>query len=261
MAAMYEKPVRLLMKDMVADIDLKAGDVLQRETIFEWFNKRYPKLKESTLQAHLIRLSTNLRTRYHYGANPNGDDDLFYRIDPNRFRLYDPTKDPAPIYEQQPIAPTSRKPDEVSEDIATDENSSEFAYERDLQSFLSKNLHLIEPGLKLYKDNEDERITGVEFPAGGRFIDILAVDKSNNYVVVELKVSRGYDRVVGQLLRYMAWVESHQADEGQSVRGIIIAKEITNDLLLATSRVNDVELFEYELSVLLKKINSKDLRH
>jgi hypothetical protein len=146
MAAMYEKPVRLLMKDMVADIGLKPGEVLQRETIFEWFNKRYPKIKESTLQAHLIRLSTNLRSRCHYGANPNGDDDLFYRIDPDRFRLYEPSKDPDPIYEQQPIALRGGKPDESLENTTTDEIASEFAYERDLQSFLSKNLQLVESG-------------------------------------------------------------------------------------------------------------------
>jgi hypothetical protein len=53
----------------------------------------------------------------------------------------------------------------------------------------------------------------------------------------------------------MAWVEKHQADSGQAIRGIIIAKEITDDLVLATSRIKDVELFEYELSVSLKKIN------
>jgi hypothetical protein len=32
----------------------------------------------------------------------------------------------------------------------------------------------MEPGLHLY---EEEEITGVEFPVGGRLIDILAVDK------------------------------------------------------------------------------------
>ncbi len=103
----------------------------------------------------------------------------------------------------------------------TEKSSSEFAYEKDLQNFLSKNLSVIEPGLKLY---EDEGINGIEFGVGGRYIGILAVDKANNYVVIELKVSRGYDRVIGQILRYMAWIHKNQADEGQSVRGIIIAK-------------------------------------
>jgi len=101
---------------------------------------------------------------------------------------------------------------------------------------------------------EEEGISGVEFPVGGRFIDILAKDRQNNYVVIELKVSKGYDRVVGQLLRYMAWIETNQAEPTQRVRGIIIAREISYDLRLAASKVADVELYEYDLSVSLKKI-------
>jgi len=65
--------------------------------------------------------------------------------------------------------------------------ASEFAYERDLQNFLSHNLTLIEPGLRLY---QEEHITGVEFPVGNRRVDILALDSDDNYVVIELKVSR-----------------------------------------------------------------------
>jgi RecB family endonuclease NucS len=83
-----------------------------------------------------------------------------------------------------------------------DNASGEFAYERDLQNYLAKNLHRVEPGLRLYEEDE---ISGIEFPVGGRFIDILAVDNQGNYVIIELKVSkvsRGYDRVIGQLLRY-----------------------------------------------------------
>jgi len=129
-------------------------------------------------------------------------------------------------------------------------SATEFAYEKDLRSFLSKNLEVIEPGLQLY---EDEGINGIEFPAGGRFIDILSVDKKNNYVVIELKVSKGYDRVVGQLLRYMAWIEKNQAEPNQIVRGIIVAREISEDLLLACSGVPGIQLFEYEMSVTLKK--------
>jgi len=76
-------------------------------------------------------------------------------------------------------------------------------------------------GLRL---SDDEGITGVEFPVGGRFIDILALDRHDRYVVIELKVSR--DRVVGQLLRYMGWVEQNM-ETSQPARGIIVANEIT----------------------------------
>ena len=87
-------------------------------------------------------------------------------------------------------------------------------------------------------------------------IDILALDKDNNYVVIELKVSKGYDRVVGQLLRYMAWIEKNHADidSGQQTRGIIIARKISEDLKLACSSLRHVRLYEYEISVNLKRI-------
>ena len=91
-----------------------------------------------------------------------------------------------------------------------------------------------------------------------RFIDILATDKDNNYVVIELKVSRGYDRVVGQILRYMAWIKKFQADETQKVRGIIIARDMSEDLILACSDIPNIDLYEYSLSVSLKLI-SKDI--
>ena len=72
--------------------------------------------------------------------------------------------------------------------------------------------------------------------------------------MIELKVSRGYDRVVGQLLRYVAWIKLHQADPGQQVRGQIVAREISEDLILACSQINDVALYEYKLSVSLAQV-------
>lgn len=52
----------------------------------------------------------------------------------------------------------------------------------------------------------------------------------------------------------MAWIERNHAEPGQRVRGIIIAREISEDLRLACSYLSTVGLFEYELSVLLKKV-------
>jgi len=135
--------------------------------------------------------------------------------------------------------------------------STEFLLEKDLQRYLAENLECIEPGLKLYVD---EDLQGVEYEAGGgRRIDILAVDKNGGFVVIELKVSRGYDRVVGQLLRYMNWVRRDLADPGQRVRGIIVCRSMSEDLRLACSSIKDVELFEYKLSVAVTKIPSLKL--
>lgn len=240
---LYDKPVRLLFKDMVEDLSVAPGDAIRRDQVYAWFNENYPKVKDGTISAHLLKMSTNAPSRIHYNVDPEGDDDLLYQIDTQRFRLYDPAGDPTPVYE------------EPEEDVAPDPEgpqvASEFAYERDLQNFLSHNLTLIEPGLRLY---QEEHITGVEFPVGNRRVDILALDSDDNYVVIELKVSRGYDRVVGQLLRYIAWIRKHQADPGQSVRGVIVAREVSNDLLLACSELHYVGLYEYELSISLSPV-------
>lgn len=202
-------------------------------------------------------MSVNAPSRIHYNANPNGEDDLFYQISGGSFRLYEKENDPPPLYEKKALERKNselmeEETDEFEEERGSENQQTGFAYESDLRDFLSQNLTIIEPGLRLY---EDEGISGVEFPVGGRFIDILALDKHNNYVVIELKVSKGYDRVVGQLLRYIAWIEKNQAEADQKVRGIIIAREISNDLHLSASKVPDIELFEYDLSVSLRKVN------
>lgn len=243
MASLYDKPVRVLMHDMVRYLELKPDTVISRDRVRSWFKENYPKIKDGTIAAHLLRMSVNSKSRVHYGTKP-GEDDLFFQVDPKNFRLYRPQNDPAPIYPGDDVEET------VQGDVQelAEEGSPEFAYEKDLQNYLARNLNLIETGLTLF---EDEGINGLEFPVGGRFVDILATDSKGNYVFIELKVSKGYDRVVGQLLRYMAWIRKNQTEPGQSVRGIIVARHISEDLLLACSGVQGVQLFEYALSVSL----------
>jgi len=55
-------------------------------------------------------------------------------------------------------------------------------------------------------------------------------------------------------LRYVSWIKKNHTEDGHNVRGIIIARKITEDLSLATSGLNNIRLYEYELSVSLKKI-------
>jgi len=209
----YDKPVHALIREMVSSV--QPGQIFTRQDVEKWFAEHYPKIKRGTIGAHLICLSTNAPSRVHHGATREGD--LLFQLDGSHFRHYNRQTDPSPIYLQQSKSVGEfRIPDEG--DDLTSEQSKEFAYERDLREFLSRNLEILEPGLKLF---QDEEIKGVEFPVGGRFIDILAIDKTNAFVVIELKVSRGYDRVVGQLLRYMAWIAKNQAAKDQRVRGMI----------------------------------------
>lgn len=236
------------MFDLARDLAPGPASVFTRQQATDWFAERYPKIKPATVAAHLIRMSVNAPSRRHLNAKP-GEDDLFYKIDGHRYRRFRPDADPigpSPGPAAEP-APSEDEPPEPSSD------ATRFAYEADLRDYLARNLGLIEAGLRLYVD---EDVTGVEFPAGGRYIDILALDARGGFVVVELKVSRGYDRVVGQLQRYMAWVKRDLADPGQGVRGVIVARQISEDLRLACSIAPGVELFEYELQLTLKRIEA-----
>lgn len=93
----YEKPVWKLMYDMVEDLEIRRGEVFSKEQALAWFGEHYPKIKRSTVSAHLIRLSINAPGRVHHRPKPEVDD-LFFKIDAQHFRLYDPESDPAPIY-------------------------------------------------------------------------------------------------------------------------------------------------------------------
>jgi len=241
----YDKPVRLLIRDMISTLAPKLGQQFSKDDATEWFAQNYPKIKEGTISAHLVRFSTNAPGRLHHSVK--ADEDLLFQLDGSHFRLYDPASDPAPLHSKSDATGFLEKSVESTET----QSPSEFAYESDLRDFLAKNLSLIEPGLQLY---QDEGITGIEFPVGGRFIDVLALDTDKRFVVIELKVSRGYDRVIGQLLRYMAWIKKNHAEPGQGVRGIIAAREISEDLRLACSDLQNVSLYEYELSVALRKV-------
>jgi len=245
---LYPRPVRELMKDAAKELGASVDRPVQRQQFIDWFQEKYPKVKKGTVNAHLLRMSVNAASRIHYSPREDGSDDLLYQLGPRSFRLYNPETDPAPIG-----APSDdlEEDEGINDDLRLGEAST-FAYERDLRNYLSKNLGVIESGLQLY---EEEDIRGIEFPVGGRFIDLLAVSGEGALVVIELKVSRGYDRVVGQLLRYMGWIEKNLAEDAQAVRGMIVANEISEDLKLACSRVSGVGLFEYELAVQVSRID------
>ena len=245
--AIYDRPVRVLMHEMIDQLAPTPDAVFSRRDALNWFREHYPRIKDGTVSAHLLRFSTNSPSRLHYSPRP--DEELLYQLDAGRFRQYDPRTDPPPITERG----TAPVEDDVEVEDRASDGDGRFAYESDLRDFLARNLAIIEPGLQLY---EDEGITGVEFPVGGRFADILGVDAEGSLVVIELKVSRGYDRVIGQLLRYMAWIREYQSESGQKVRGMIIAREISEDRRLACSSIPGIDLFEYGLAVTLRPVTT-----
>ena len=72
-------------------------------------------------------------------------------------------------------------------------------------------------------------------------------------LVVELKKGRASDVVVGQIQRYMGYVLGELAEEGQSVKGVIIALEDDLRIRRALQVVNNIDFYRYEVSFKLNK--------
>jgi hypothetical protein len=139
------------------------------------------------------------------------------------------------------------------EDRTRDQHEAlEFALEAHLRDFLARNLDRIEPGLHLYASDDQD---GIEYPVEGGRIDLLAIDRAGKYVVFELKLSKGRNKALGQLLYYMGWVDEHLGKG--PCRGFIIASEINDELRIAVSRAPDVGLARYKMSFAIERVSER----
>ena len=144
-----------------------------------------------------------------------------------------PTPAPVPTATGQVPAPVEQPAAEIP-----------LSLERQLEDFLVGNLHLVEPGLRLYRD-EDGR-EGQQYPTDVGVIDILCQRPSGEIVVIELKRSKSSDVVVGQISRYMGWVERHLA-YGRAVSGVILTYERDETLRYAVLAHSNLSLKRFKV--------------
>jgi restriction system protein len=130
-----------------------------------------------------------------------------------------------------------------------------FRLEKHLEDFLVNNWQQTELG-KEYDifTNENDEIIGQQYPCDTGYIDILAISKDKQeLLVVELKRGKCSDVVVGQIQRYMGFVQSELATPSQTVKGIIIGLDDDLRIKRALSVTSNIEFYRYELSFKLTK--------
>jgi restriction system protein len=141
--------------------------------------------------------------------------------------------------------------------VATDseiEDPSNFVLEKHLEEFLIENWSQTELGKQYDIYTEDGEIIGQQFATATGPIDILAISKDKKaLLVVELKKGRASDKVIGQIQRYMGFVKEELAEDGQEVKGVIIALDDDKSIKYALSVANNIDFYRYRIDFKLIK--------
>jgi hypothetical protein len=231
------------------------GGTQKRPAVSDWINHHYPgKWAANTLQHHLYGCCVNNPSGIKYHRSfPRF---LYYRGG-GEYELYDSSKHgvfDVSGYPEGQAPDTGYVAEEIREEIAEqieERIGTEFAYEAHLRDYLARNLGLLESGMTLWNGSEG---SSIEFQIGGRRVDIFAKDKDGVPVVIELKLSKGHERTIGQALYYRAKLK--QLLSVSKVRIILVAAEMTDELRLAASEVQDVDLFQYALTMQLDRVKN-----
>ncbi len=187
-----------------------------------------------------------IQTSWPFGLTPAGKrklktyDDIY-----SRYETSGPTSGSSKT-------PTENEPEDESETEA----ATKFALEEQLRDYLAENLGILEPNLSPWpvEDEGDAVEFQVDQQGPSHRIDILARDRDGLPVIIELKVSRGHEKTVGQALYYRAKIK--QRFRAERVRIFIVASQISPELRAAASEVPDVNLFEYSLAVKVTAVPS-----
>ena len=125
-----------------------------------------------------------------------------------------------------------------------------FYMEKQLEDFIIQNWESTELGKKYDLIIEEGELLSQQYRTDIGRIDILATDKATDgYVVIELKKDQTSDDTVGQLARYMGWIQENKKGK---VQGVIIAGSYDKRLKYALMAMPNVQVFLYEVVFKLK---------
>ncbi len=153
------------------------------------------------------------------------------------------------------VIPSQEEQAETEQITIEEKNSGDrtlFYMEKELENFLIKNWEKTELGKKYDLIDEDGKFSQ-QYPTGVGPIDILVKDKKDGtYVVIELKRDQTSDVTVGQLTRYMGWLEENKTN-GKSTKGIIIVGSYDEKLHYASKKIAGCEILMYQVDFQLKE--------
>lgn len=163
-------------------------------------------------------------------------------------------------WSKEQIEPPPVKPDPEpiipnGEEKVSNKDLALFYMENQLEDFLIENWEKTELGKKYDLIEENNEIVSQQYRTDIGIIDILAKEKeTGSYVVIELKKNQTSDDTVGQITRYMGWLEEHKTN-GEPVKGVIIAAQYDKRLYYALKKMRDIEVYLYRVDFKLSEFN------
>jgi hypothetical protein len=101
-------------------------------------------------------------------------------------------------------------------------------------------------GVVLHTNAKGE-LLGRQYPAGSWAIDLLGWQEAKNcWWVIEIKRGSGSDKAVGQVARYMGWIERNPIQGRSLVRGIVLARTIGRGLDHACHALPNIEPWTFD---------------
>ena len=171
--------------------------------------------------------------------------DILYRLPDGKYVSYDAEKHGKFDVRGQRIGDSldGREVGDVAQDVEYEaqglvdegETRNTFKLEQDLQSALRRDISQIEAGLKIVDGGAERKVD-----AG--YIDITAEDARGNLVDIELKANFARPDSLTQVMAYMA---SLGDEEQRPVRGILVAADFHDRLLLAAQVAPNLLLKTY----------------
>jgi hypothetical protein len=175
----------------------------------------------------------------------------FFLYTPAVKPLWKPEEDPPVITRAGPPGGEGETIGGVKETEGTDR--ALFYLEEELENFLIRNWDQTELGKKYELIEENGDMVSQQYPTSLGPIDILVQDKATHqYVVIELKRNQTSDQTVGQLARYMGWLQDNKT-KGKPTKGIIIAGKYDERLYYALKMLKDAEVYLYQVDFKLNE--------
>lgn len=259
----------MAMWQLVKDAVIALGGKASNADIKKYIRSKNPDAKDNTINCTILTCCVNVQSRINWPENnkprlANSQYDFLYstgrgqvelfRVDQHgEWELHKDENGSLIVREVGRIVTTEVSNKEQVDHDSNDPNANLlFPFETHLRDFITKNISQINIGgkpLRLYVD--DNGVEGIEYRTSVGRIDILAMDENEDFVVLELKLSRGIDTTVGQLLRYMGWLRSEYPDK--KVSGVIVAENFDEKIKYAVKVVPNVTLFRYQINFSLSQ--------